>query len=142
MSAAARSLIQAVAANGGRITVVGNRLAINPGKAGKQIADELRLHKAEIIELLELAQSKQGAPPLPAGVRLIQWEPRQAPFALSKYAVVTDAEKFIATTLKQLDARLQRTTWVAGNWSLSELVCRLESAGCYVVIEDPHLARH
>ncbi len=59
MSDVVRSLIREVEAKGGRISVDGPWLVINPRKAGEQIVDALRKHKAEIIELLR-PSTRQG----------------------------------------------------------------------------------
>jgi hypothetical protein len=131
MSSAALSLIAAVEANGGRITVEGQWLVIDPREAGLPIADELRQHKAEIMA--ELAQRLT----MPAGVRLIHWQPKAPPIRLSECSTVTDTEKFVRTTLRQLDAHLRGEYWRAGNWGLSTLLARLEMCGCTVELEDP-----
>jgi hypothetical protein len=55
MISVAQSLIRSVEARGGRITVEGEWLVIDPREAGEPIVDELRRHKAEIIELLRPA---------------------------------------------------------------------------------------
>ena len=76
-------------------------------------------------------------PPMPAGVRLIRWEPKDAPVRLSEYASVeTDVPKFIATTLRELDNHLRGKTWLSGNWGLSGLLARLAARGCIVALED------
>jgi hypothetical protein len=134
MSSVALSLIHAVEAKGGRITVDGSWLVIDPREAGELIADELLRHKAEIIALLQVL------PPMPAGVRLIRWEPKDPPIRLSECSTVTNTEKFILTTLQQLDAHLKGKTWLAGNWGLSTLLARLEAVGCFVALEDPRRA--
>jgi hypothetical protein len=140
MSSIAQSLIQAVEANGGDISVEGDWLVIHPRKAGQRIADALRLHKAEIIELLRTSTPKQDMPPMPAGVRLIRWEPKEPPVELSRYETVTDTSGFMTTTLKQLDAHLHGKTWLAGNWGLSVLIARLEAVGCYVALDNAKTA--
>ncbi len=49
----AEELIRAVEANGGHLRVDGEDLVIAPRKAAAPVIDELRLHKAEIIDLLK-----------------------------------------------------------------------------------------
>ena len=112
---------------------------VRPRKAGMQFADALRLHKAEIIELLRTSTPKPGVPPMPAGVRLVRWEPKVPPVELSRYETVTNTDQFIRTTLRQLDAHLQGKTWLAGNWGPSTLIARLEAVGCDIVLENPRL---
>lgn len=134
MSSAALSLIRAVEAKGGRITVDGSWLVIDPREAGEPIADELLRHKAEIIALLQVL------PPMPTGVRLVRWEPKTPPVQLPSGSTVVEVELFARSTLRQLDAQLQGKTWLAGNWDLSALLARLEAVGCFVALEDPRLA--
>jgi len=46
-------LVQAVEANGGRLTVEGEWLVVCPGEAGAPLVEELRQHKPEIIALIQ-----------------------------------------------------------------------------------------
>jgi len=96
--------------------------------------EELRKHKAELIA--ELARR----PAMPAGVRLVRWEPKTAPVQLSQCSTVTDTEKFIRMTLGQLEAALEGRNWQAGNWGLSGLIERLAACGCGVALDDPRKA--
>jgi len=79
-------------------------------------------------------------PAMPAGVRLIRWEPKAAPVRLSKCSTVTDIDKFVHSTLRQVEARLYGKDWLAGNWTLSTLLARLEACGCCVALDNPHEA--
>jgi hypothetical protein len=119
-------LIHAVESLGGRFMIDGGRLGIVPATAAATLIDELRRYKPEIIELL--AQR----PAMPASVRLVSWNPKNAPVQLSPCETVVDSEKFIRTTLIQIDARLHDKNWLAGNWPLSGLVERLAAVGCVV----------
>jgi hypothetical protein len=74
---------------------------------------------------------------MPPGVRLIRWEPKDAPIQVSPCSVVTNTEKFIRSTLRQVEARLQGKRWLAGGWTLSILLERLEACGCFVKLDDP-----
>ena len=47
--------------------------------------------------------------------------------------------KFIAATLLQIQARLDGKDYVAGNWSLRELVDRLEQVGVAVKVKSTQL---
>jgi hypothetical protein len=75
-------------------------------------------------------------PPMPPGVRLMSWKLEKPPVALTRCTVVADPAKFAHTTLKELQAALDRRQWFAGNWSVRELVERLEQVGVKVVLED------
>lgn len=127
-------LIRTVEANGGRFMVDGGRLGIVPATAAEPVMEALRQHKAEL--LAELA----SRPLMPAGVRLVSWEPKSAPVRLSECSTVTDTEKFIRATLRQLEARLHGKGWTDGGWGLSGLVARLEACGCHVALDDPREA--
>ena len=131
MSAAALELIQRIEAAGGRFMIDGDRLGIVPRDAAMPVLEELRRHKTELI--VELARR----PKMPAGVRLIRWEPRDAPVQLSECSTVTDVDRFIRSTLQQIEARLRGKDWLAGNWTLSALIDRLSAVGCFVVLDDP-----
>jgi hypothetical protein len=128
---AALELIRTVEANGGQLRVEDGWLVIAPEDAATPVLEELRQHKAELIA--ELA----GRPAMPAGVRLISWSPREAPIRLSQCSTVTDVEKFIRSTLRQVEARLSGKDWLAGGWGLSGLLARLEACGCVVALDDP-----
>ena|ERR1035437_10065825 len=128
---AALELIRAVEANGGRFRVDGEYLVIAPGEAAASVIDELRQHKAEL--LAELARR----PAMPAGVRLIRWEPKAAPVRLSECSIVTDVDLFVRSTLRQLEAQLSGKDWLAGGWGLSRLLARLEACGCCVTLDNP-----
>jgi hypothetical protein len=103
---------------------------IAPGEAAPMM-EELLQHRAELM-----------APAMPAGVRLIGWEPKTAPFQLSECSTVTDTEKFIRTTLCQLAAHLSGKTAADGGWGLSGLLARLEACGCRVAVDDPQKTLH
>jgi len=126
----ALELIQRVEANGGRFRVDGEYLVIAPKEAAAPVMEELRQHKAELMA--ELARR----PAMPTGVRLVRWEPKDAPVQLSPCSTVTDTEKFIRSTLRQLEAALEGRNWLAGNWGLSGLIERLAMCGCYVDLDD------
>lgn len=76
-------------------------------------------------------------PQMPAGVRLIRWEPKAAPVRLSEYSVVTDVQRFITSTLRELDNRLRGRKFLDGGWGMSGLLNRLEACGCIVGLDDP-----
>jgi hypothetical protein len=61
----AMEIVQAVEANGGRLTVEGEWLVVYPREVGKTLGEELRQHKAEIIGLLESAPMSAPLTPEP-----------------------------------------------------------------------------
>jgi len=76
-------------------------------------------------------------PPLmPPGVRLVKWEPKDPPIAIVRMGVVIEVHKFIRAALRELRARLEGKNFLAGNWSLHELIDRLEQVGVLVSVES------
>jgi len=129
MALSALDLIQAVRERGGRFLLDGEKLGVSPRSAAEPFAEQIRESKREIIALLNLR--------LPTGVRLVKYAAKAAPVQLSPCSVVTDTEKFIGSTFRQLDARLTGKDWAAGNFPLSTLLARLEAVGVEVALDDP-----
>ena len=87
-------------------------------------------------------QATTNEPPsMPTGVRLLAWEPKQPPVALSVFSVVNDTQKFIVSTLQQLDAALRGNPWAAGNWTVRDLCERLEQVGVRIEVDVACRAR-
>jgi hypothetical protein len=84
---------------------------------------------------LAVKQTRSSGPPeMPAGVRLLDWKPKQPPVAITTWAVVNDVPQFVRATFEQLRAALDGKNWRAGNWSVRELVDRLEQCGVQVEV--------
>lgn len=79
---------------------------------------------------------QSSPPPMPKGVRLLQWAPQLPPVAIESWAVVNDVPQFIQVTLRQLQAAMAGKNWRAGNRSVRELVERLEQVGVKVRVEE------
>jgi len=73
---------------------------------------------------------------MPPGVKLVRWELLPAPVQINRCTTVTNPQRFIESTLRQLAARLSGNDWGAGNWSVSELLAFLESVGVTVELQD------
>jgi hypothetical protein len=149
-------LIQAVESLGGRFMVDGGRLGIVPATAATPLMEELRQHKAEL--LAELARRRNSfadvqmpsvspcapdvscPPDMPAGVLLLSWNPKAAPVQLERWSTASDTDRFICSTLRQLEAQLAGQSWKAGNWGLHGLLERLAAVGCVVALENPRRA--
>jgi hypothetical protein len=68
--------------------------------------------------------------------------PAEGPFLIVRMGIVSSVDKFIGATVRQLRARLEGKDFLAGNWSLRELVDRLEQVGVHVQVEhDENVAR-
>ena len=128
-------ILDTVSAAGGQLWLAdGERLKYRLPANMEPMIDTLRAHKPEIVEAL--AQR----PAMPAGVRLVCYAPAAPPVMLSRCETVVDTEKFIRTTLRQVDARLSGKDWLDGGWGLSGLLTRLEACGCVVALDNPREA--
>jgi hypothetical protein len=141
----ALELIQVVERAGARFQFDGDRLGVAPARVVQHVLEDLRQHKTEIVELLQSGSNPdpertERMPTMPPGVRLIRWEPKARPVQLSRCSTVTDVDKFIRSTLRQVEARLHGKSWLAGGWTLSTLLERLEVCGCFVKLDNPRQA--
>jgi hypothetical protein len=127
----ANEILRNIESAGGALWVTGESLGYRIPESESSLVDEIRTCKWELVELL--AQR----PVMPAGIRLISWSPKDAPVRLSECETVTATEKFIRSTLQQLEAQLSGKGWLAGGWGLSGLLARLEACGCRVALDDP-----
>jgi hypothetical protein len=78
--------------------------------------------------------NQSGPPAMPEGITLLRWTPERPPVAITTCAVVNDVSQFICATLEQLRAALDGENWLAGNWSVRDLVERLEQCGVQVEV--------
>jgi hypothetical protein len=118
------------------------RLEIRNVRTFQPGSGDIQEHRTQRIELdqprgiPDLARTER-IPALPPGVRLIRWEPKAAPIQLSRCLTVADVDKFVRSTLRQVEARLNGKGWLAGGWTLSTLLERLEACGCLVELDSP-----
>lgn len=128
----ATEVLRAVEKAGGSLALNGGQIKYAIPKPAVWLVTELRRHREELIGLL-----REGGtpPPMPSGVRLLKWEPKNPPIAIVRMGIVSDVPKFVGATLLQLQARLEGKDFLAGNWSLRELVDRLEQVGVVVEVE-------
>lgn len=153
----APGLIRTIEAAGGVLTLKGDRIQYELPEDHASMVEVLRQHRAEVIQVLrdreraladhttrcsdlEAALEKtiqSGPPPMPEGVSLLEWAPKVAPVAIERWTVVNDVPKFVRATLVQLRAAMEGKNWLAGNWSIRDLVERLEQVGVKVSVEVP-----
>lgn len=90
-----------------------------------------------IIEggVAEVKAQPPGCPAMPAGARLIHWEPKKAPVAIDVCTVVVDVQRFIEAELRDLDSRLNFPWTIRGGWTVPQILDRLRQAGVQVKIE-------
>jgi hypothetical protein len=99
----ANEILEQIESSGGAIALYGERLRYKLPATAASLLDALRNHRDAIVELL---RERDSPPVMPTGVRLIRWQPKEAPIILTRWSVVTDTTKFIHETLRQLDAAL------------------------------------
>jgi hypothetical protein len=76
-----------------------------------------------------------ACPPMPKGIRLVCWDPKSAPIALTKVEIVNDVPRFVSVTLLELKAASSGKRSLAGNRSVRDLIERLEECGVVVEVE-------
>jgi hypothetical protein len=130
-------VLHAVEEAGGSLALNGGQIKYTIPKRAEWLVPELKQHREELIGLLREGGTPQ---PMPPGVRLLKWEPKNPPIAIVRMGIVSNVPKFIAATLLQLQARLEGKDFLAGNWSLRELVDRLEQVGVVVKVEGTQCA--
>lgn len=127
----ALELMQAVETAGGVLTLSGDRLRYGLPEEATALVDCLREHRDEIVRLL---REQEEIPRMPNGVQLVSWCPKEAPIVITRWSVVADLHRFVRSTLQELEAALAGNNWLASNWSVQELVDRLEQVGARVRI--------
>jgi hypothetical protein len=130
----ATEIIDKITNAGGQIWLEEDKVRARLPETLRPLVNVIRSHKPELIA--ELARR----PAMPAGVRLVSWSPRKAPVQLSECLTVTDVDKFIRSTLRQVEARLSGKSWLSGGWTLSTLLDRLEACGCFVKLDNQRQA--
>ena len=124
----ASEILRIVERAGGALWVTGESLAFRLPESSSSMVDELRTHKWELVELL------YQRPVIPVGLKLVRWEPVTAPVKIDPWLTVLETDRFIRVTLNQIEERLTEAEWKAGNWTLSELLERLERVGVTVAL--------
>jgi len=128
----ASKVLEAVNGAGGSLELCGDRIRYVLPDSAKWLVKQITRHKEDLIDILRKEAPVSTMPP---GVRLMKWAPKEPPIAIVRMGVVTDVHKFIAATLLQVKARLQGKDFLAGSWSLRDLIDRLEQVGVEVAIE-------
>lgn len=128
----AEQLLEQVEGSGGALILDGERMRVRIPEDAAYLLDELRAHRDEVVLLL---RSREEIPLMPEGVRLVRWEPKSPPVMLTHYAVVTNVHRFVSMTLLELKAAIAGKRWQSGNWSVRELLDKLEQCGVHMEIE-------
>jgi hypothetical protein len=119
---------------GGSLAIDGDRIRVLLTPEAETWVPELQRTRDEVFRVLQ----DRGRPEvhMPAGVRLLRWDLKPAPIEMSRLSVVLDPQKFVETTLRQLEAAIQGKPWAAGNWSVRDLCERLEQVGIQVHVQE------
>jgi hypothetical protein len=128
----APEVLEAVQSAGGTLTLKDQRIQYVVPESAVWLVSEIKEHREELVAML---RAQETPLPMPPGVRLLKWAPRTPPIAIVRTGIVTNAHTFIAATLSQLEARLEGKDFLAGNWSLRELLDRLDQVGVQVQVE-------
>jgi hypothetical protein len=134
MGMTAPELIQQIEDLGGSLAIDGDRIRVLLTPEAETWVSELQRTRDEVFRVL----LERDRPEMPDGVRLLRWDLKRPPVAISEISVITDPQRFAETTLRQLEAAIQRKPWNAGNWSTRDLCERLEQVGVHVRVEGDH----
>src|ERR1019366_7703437 len=129
----APEVLEAVQNAGGSLSLSGERIQYALPNSAMWLVTELKRNRNDVVALL---REREGPPQMPVGVRLLKWEPQDPPIALVRMGIVTNVQGFVTATLLQLQARMEGKDFLAGNWSLRELIDRLEQVGVVVKVES------
>ena len=100
-----------------------------------EVADRIALLRAQRAEVAAYLKSRNVAPPMPLGVRLLRYEPKTAPVRLDVCSVVFDIPKFIKSELHALDSRLNSPWTIHGGFTVPQMLDRLAQAGLEVELD-------
>jgi hypothetical protein len=127
-------LVTSIEEAGGALVVSEGRIRYTLPIRIAPLVDALRANRNAVMDLLERRRQEGLELSLPCGVQLVRWAPKAAPVMLTRWSVVMDTDKFIKATLAQLQAALRHKDWLAGNWSVHDLVDRLEQVGVHIEV--------
>ncbi len=128
---------------GGELFLDGDRLRyrIPDTPEANQVLEELRRNREALRHMLGEQASQ---PPtleevkaaLPPGVRLVCYQPKQAPFAVTPVSVITNAGKFYRAYLSNLKARVEKPDGFHCP-PLGDILAKLAEAGLELNLEKP-----
>ena len=128
-------VIDRLAELGCAVRVEGERLKVRGPNVPEvpALVSELRARRQEAIYILRERQSqppslKEVKAALPPGVRLVSYEPKEAPFAVAPVSVVTNAGAFYRAYLSDLAWRLEHPDGHAAP-PLADILAKLADAG-------------
>ena len=108
----------------------------------EELSRQIRLLRNQRAEVVAYLRARSAISPMPDGVRLLRWELKPPPIALTRVEIVTDVSRFVTMTLLQLKAAIAGKRYLAGNRSVRELIERLEDCGVVVQVEEQNFVNH
>jgi hypothetical protein len=105
----------------------------------RQLLAEIRQNRAAVIAMLRDAETRppaleEATAMLPAGLRVLRYEPKAVPFAVAPVSVVTNARTFFRRYLKDLAWRLAHPDTYAAP-PLADILTKLADAGLDLIRE-------
>ncbi len=136
-------ILDSVRELGGELTLQGNKLPyrLPDCPEARELLEAIKRDKEAIKALLRDSESQ---PPtleeikaaLPPGVRLVSYQPKQAPFAVAPVSVVTNAGQFFRAYLRDLNWRMAEPQGYHVP-PLTDILAKLADAGLELQLEKP-----
>jgi hypothetical protein len=138
----ATSPIDRIRELGGELFLSGDRLKYRipaDDPEARHLLTEIRQNREAVIEMLRDAESrppslKEVQAMLPAGLRLLRYEPKPVPFAVAPVSVVTNGGRFFRRYLKDLAWRVAHPDGYAAP-QLADILAKLADAGLELITE-------
>ena len=139
-------VIERVAEVGGSLHLEGKHVALAlprncPPDTEAAIVETIRANRDAVSAILDDMGNKAPSlqevrASLPPGVRLLSYQPKQAPFAVAPVSVVTNAGKFFRAYLSALRWRLEHPHGYAAP-PLPDILGKLADAGLELTVDAP-----
>ena len=137
-------VIERVVEVGGSLQLEGKHVALTlprncPPETESAIVETVRANREVVSAMLHDIGSKAPSleevkASLPPGVKLVSYEPKQAPFAVAPISIVTDAGKFFRAYLKDLAWQLEHPDGYAAP-PLVDILSKLGDAGLELALD-------
>jgi hypothetical protein len=98
------------------------------------VPEQRMLHTSVATQAMSVSPCPHA---LPEGVRLIRYEKKTGPVAVTVCSVITDVNKFIRHALGELDARLHSHVQIKAGDSAFDLLSKLADCGVELRLEWP-----
>ncbi len=107
-----------------------------------ELAEQVAVLRNQRAEVAAYLKARSAIPPMPEGVRLVRWELKPAPVAVTRIEIVNNVAKFVTATLLELKAAMAGDKpYLAGHRSVRELIERLEECGVVVEVSEAQQAQ-